>query len=56
MPLLMSFALEHDIVTLAWMGNAPVQFPLNIYPTKGKIVLPRICQIPELGLEASLEF
>jgi hypothetical protein len=56
MPLLMSFALEHEIVTLAWIGNAPAQFPLNICPTKGEILLPRICQTPELGLEAYLEF
>src|SRR6266853_6582202 len=36
MPFLMSFALEHEIVTLAWIDNASVQFPLNIYATKGK--------------------
>ena len=35
MPFLMSFALEHEIVTLAWIDNASVQFPLNIYATKG---------------------
>ena len=35
MPFLMSFALEHEIVTLAWVDNASVQFPLNIYATKG---------------------
>jgi hypothetical protein len=34
MPFLMSFALEHEIVTLAWIDNAAVQFPLNIYATK----------------------
>jgi hypothetical protein len=34
MPFLMSFALEPEIVTLAWMDNASVQFPLNIYATK----------------------
>src|SRR5947208_897481 len=34
MPFLMSFALEHEIVTLAWIDNASVQFPLNIYATK----------------------
>ncbi len=43
MPFLMSFALEHEIVTLDWIGNAPVQSPLNIYPTKGEILLLRIC-------------
>jgi len=31
MPSLMSFALEHEIVTSAWIDNASVQFPLNIY-------------------------
>jgi len=36
MPYLMSFALEHEIVTFAWIDNASVQFPLNIYATKGK--------------------
>jgi len=30
----MSFALEHEIVTLAWIDNASVQFPHNIYATK----------------------
>src|SRR6266700_1328072 len=35
MPFLMSFALEHEIVTFAWIDNASVQFPLNIYATKG---------------------
>ena len=35
MPFLMSFALEPEIVTLAWIDNVPVQFPLNIYATKG---------------------
>ena len=35
MPFLMSFALEHEIVTFAWIDNAAVQFPLNIYATKG---------------------
>jgi hypothetical protein len=34
MPFLMSFTLEPEIVTLAWMDNASVQFPLNIYATK----------------------
>jgi len=34
MPFLMSFALEHEIVTFAWIDNASVQFPLNIYATK----------------------
>jgi hypothetical protein len=37
MPFLMSFALEHEIVTFAWIDNASVQFPLNIYATKGRI-------------------
>jgi hypothetical protein len=31
MPFLMSFALEPEIVTLAWIDNVSVQFPLNIY-------------------------
>jgi hypothetical protein len=35
MPFLMSFALEHEIVTIAWLDNASVQFPLNIYATIG---------------------
>jgi hypothetical protein len=35
MPFLMSFALGPEIVTLAWMVNASVQFPLNICATKG---------------------
>jgi hypothetical protein len=35
MPSLMSFALEHGIVTVAWNNNASVQFPLNIYANKG---------------------
>ena len=33
------FALEHEIVTLAWIDNASVQFPLNIYATKGGTML-----------------
>src|SRR3989449_409721 len=37
MPFLMSFVLEPEIVTLAWIDNASVQFPLNIYATKGTI-------------------
>jgi len=37
MPFLMSFVLEPEIVTLAWIGNASVQLPLNIYATKGFI-------------------
>jgi len=35
MPFLMSFALEPEIVTFAWIDNASVQFPLNIYATNG---------------------
>jgi len=35
MPLLMSFALQYESVTFAWIDNASVQFPLNIYATKG---------------------
>jgi len=31
----MSFALEPEIATLAWIDNDPMQFPLNIYATKG---------------------
>jgi len=34
MPFLMSFALEHEIVTLAWIENAFAQFPINIHATK----------------------
>ncbi len=34
MPLLMSFALQYESVTFAWIDNASVQFPLNIYATK----------------------
>src|SRR6266545_4711292 len=34
MPFLVSFALGHEIVTLTWVDNASVQFPLNIYATK----------------------
>jgi hypothetical protein len=34
-PFLLSFALEPEIVTLACIDNASVQFPLNIYATKG---------------------
>jgi len=30
-----SFALEPEIVTMAWIENASVHFPLNIYATKG---------------------
>src|SRR5436190_24292688 len=30
----MSFELEPEIVTLAWIDSASVQFPLNIYPTQ----------------------
>ena len=35
MPFLMSFVLEHEIITFAWIANAFVQFPLNFYATKG---------------------
>ncbi len=35
MPFVMSFALEYEIVTLAWIDNASVEFPLNNYATKG---------------------
>src|SRR6266511_414275 len=34
-PFLMSLVLEHEIVTFAWTDSASVQFPLNIYATKG---------------------
>src|SRR5436309_3151493 len=37
MSFLMSFAMEPEIVPLAWIDNASVQFPLNIYATKGSI-------------------
>jgi len=39
MSFLMRFALEHEIVTLAWIDNASVQFPLNIYATKGSTLI-----------------
>ena len=39
MPFLMSFALEREIVTLAWIDYVSVQFPLNIYATKGFIAV-----------------
>src|SRR5207249_7512380 len=45
MSFLMSFALEPEIVTLAWTDNASVQFPLNIYAAKG-LILPDL--IPHL--------
>ena len=35
MPFLMSFALEHEIVTIECLDNASAQFPLNIYATIG---------------------
>ena len=35
MRFLVSFALEHEIVTFAWIDDASVQFPLNICATKG---------------------
>src|SRR6185436_9093978 len=38
MPFLMSYALEHDIVTMAWVDNASVQFPLNIKQRKGLVI------------------
>ena len=38
MPFLMSFVLEAQIVTLAWIDNASVQFPPNIHATKGVTV------------------
>ena len=38
MSFLMSFATEPEIVTVAWIDNASVQFPLNIYATKGSPV------------------
>jgi len=30
MPFLMSFELEHEIVTLRWIDNASVQFSINL--------------------------
>ena len=36
-PLLMSFALQHENMTVALLDNASVQFPLKIYTTKGSI-------------------
>src|SRR5688572_23565073 len=44
MPFLMSFALEHEIVTFAWIDNASVQFPLNIYATNGSKQYPSSCR------------
>ena len=38
MPFLMSIVLEPQIVTLAWIDNASVQFPPNIHATKGVTV------------------
>ena len=35
MPFLVSIVLEPEIMTLAWLDNASVHFPLNIYATKG---------------------
>jgi len=32
--ILMSFALEPEIVTLTWIDNASVQIPLEVYATK----------------------
>src|SRR5437762_6825761 len=46
MPFLMSFAPEPEIVTLAWIDNASVQFPLNIYATKGLPRLLRVLNLP----------
>ena len=40
MPFLMSFALEPEIVTLAWVDNASVQFLLNIDATQGSTLPP----------------
>jgi len=40
----MSFALEHKIVIFAWIDNASVQFPLNIYATKGR-TWRRLCML-----------
>jgi len=34
MPFLMSFALEPEIVTVAWIDNASAQFPLNQHPSR----------------------
>jgi len=38
-PFLTSLALEHEIVIFAWIDNVSVQFPCNIYGTKGLIQL-----------------
>ena len=35
MPFSMGFTLEHEIVTFALIDNASVQFPFNIYATRG---------------------
>src|SRR5438477_5771396 len=45
------FCAVTEIVTLAWIDNASVQFPLNIYATKGLIPatagsFPRVRQFP----------
>jgi len=42
MPFLMNFAMEPEIVTLAWIDNASVRFPLNIYATKGFRLIRRV--------------
>jgi hypothetical protein len=42
MPFLMSFALEHEIVSSACIDNASVLFPFNIYATKESTVGRRI--------------
>jgi len=37
MPFLMSFALEHEILTLAWIENASVQSRSTFMQLKGKL-------------------
>ena len=63
MSFLMRFALEPEIVTFAWIDNASVQFPLNIYATKGitevleRLALDLLKNIPccKSGRECRLE-
>jgi len=47
MPFLMGFALEHEIVTFAWIDNASVQFALTIYATKGCIQQAATLNVPD---------
>src|SRR5947207_10152523 len=53
MPFLMSFALEPEIMTLAWIDNASVQFPLNIYATNPAMKTKRVAVTLGLALAAA---